>query len=80
MSYVKHTKIGKNMLYEVELLKYKNFKYYNYYFNSKDDALTKYNKLIKKYQNKQVKVSLNEIDVENKTINNLERWQYNENS
>lgn len=66
------------MLYEVELLKYKNFKYCNFYFNTFDDALTKYNKLIKKYKTKRVKVSLNVISIENKTIKNLERWQSNE--
>ena len=66
------------MLYEVELLKYKTFKYCNFYFNTFDDALTKYNKLIKKYKTKRVKVSLNVISIENKTIKNLERWQNNE--
>ena len=66
-------------MYEVELLVYKNFKYYNFYFDTFDDALTKYNKLIKKYKAKKVKVSLNVISIENKNIKNLERWQNNEN-
>lgn len=67
------------MLYEIELLLYKNFNYRNFYFDTLDDAFTKYNNLINKYKTDKVKVSLNVISIENKTIENLERWQSNEN-
>jgi hypothetical protein len=47
------------LLYEVEVLKYSTFQYYNYYFNTLEKALKNYNKLISK---EHIKVSLNEIN------------------
>ena len=49
------------------MLKYKTFDYYNYYFNTLEEALKNYNKIASK---EHIKVSLNEINDTN--IINLE--------
>lgn len=48
----------KILLYEIEVLKYSTFDYYNYYFNALEEALKNYNKIASK---EYIKVSLNKI-------------------
>ena len=48
----------KILLYEVEVLKYSTFDYYNYYFNTLEETLKNYNKIASK---EHIKVSMNKI-------------------
>lgn len=47
------------LLYEVEVLKYSTFQYYNYYFNTLEKAFKSYNEISNNYY---MKVSINEIN------------------